>query len=315
MAQSPISALRSFKTLISFRDEVPAEGGSVHAVPKALAPEYPMLGLVGQAFPYRGSGPRYGKYTSLVLVAPCNMACPYCDVGGYEKDRNHFLPGWEMTQTTNIEAFVEAEVAAGRIIYISGGEPLYYPELATHVGKIVRAAGGYTVMATNASLGSRLIPLADTIDEFSISLKGSSWMAEQVSGVKGKIAFEAPRDNVLKLARTAARIEMVVVLFDGLTYTDIRDVYHPLIGRADIVLKEYRPKITRATADHDYRTTLVDAAAIGDLRPISEDLAREFHTKLIEDYPEHKDTFTLVLGGGRSQVVVKHNGEESFHGD
>src|SRR4051812_263950 len=178
---------------------------------QALKAEYPMLGLVRDAFPYRIPGPRFGHYGSLVMVAPCNMACPYCDVGGYAKDENHNLPGWKMISLSEIEEFVDQEVARGRIIYLTGGEPLMFPELGAHLGSRVREKGGYISVCTNATARNRLLELSKYVEGSGISLKGTAKTAEITAGVRGRLAFDLPHFNTLALLDVpGVAVELVV---------------------------------------------------------------------------------------------------------
>jgi pyruvate-formate lyase-activating enzyme len=278
----------------------------------ALRNEYPTLGLVREAFPYRIPGPRFGRYGSLVMVAPCNMACPYCDVGGYAKDRDHNLPGWRLSPVDEIEAFVEEEVAAGRLIYLTGGEPFMFPELIDHLGRRVRQLGGYSIVCTNATLGRRMQPATAHLDEFSVSLKGTPQIAEYTSGVRGRMAFSTPYRNALALLDSTATVEMVVVLFDGMDIDTVRRVYDPFVGRAHLTLKEYRPKSTRAQSDHSYHSELVDAAELGELRPLPEGHAEELFDQLNAAFPKYSQFFHLVMGGGGDQFVVSDGREHVF---
>jgi organic radical activating enzyme len=275
-----------------------------------LRDSYPMLGLVSSAFPYRIPGDRYGKYGSLVMVAPCNMACPYCDVGGYAKDERHYLPDWKEISLREIEDFVQAEVLAGRLIYFTGGEPLMFPELVVHLGKLVRHLGGYSIVCTNASLSGRIELVSPFVDEFSVSLKGTPRIAEAVSGLRGRTAFDVPHRNTLGIAELPNRLELVVVLFDGMEFDDVVDLYGPLFGRAHFAFKEYRHKATVAHTDHTYTSTLLDLGDDSAVRPMPRTRARELFQRLVDSFPRHADGFTLILGGGGQQTVVTANKEE-----
>lgn len=272
---------------------------------------YRMLGLVKDAFPYRTPGPHFGRYGSLVLVAPCNFACNYCDVGGYDKDEQNNLPGWSVIPTSEIESFVEEQVEHGSVIYFSGGEPLMFPELIFHLAKKVRQLGGYSVVCTNATYGQRMMALSSVVDEFSISLKGRPGLAEQISGVSGRLAFDLPYQNTFELMGLTAALEFVVVMFQGLTAADIDAIYHPFFGRAQIVLKEYRPKVTRANSDHTYSTELITGPG-GRTGPMPPDEMRRVFAELVRGAPEHAGSFRLVMGGGGDQVVVTPDREHRF---
>lgn len=275
--------------------------------------EYPMLGLVSAAFPYRLSGERFGKYASLVMVAPCNMACPYCDVGGYAKDRQHRLPGWRMMSLRSIEQFVDDEVAADRLVYLTGGEPLMFPELVSHLGRRVRALGGYTVVCTNATHTRRLLTVRRDVDEFSISLKGAPATAERVSGITGRLAFAVPHRNSLTLlAKGDNVLELVVVLFDDLTAEHISAIYGPFIGRAYITLKQFRPKVTRALDDHSYVTLLDEHVASDSAKPMSIERAYDVFERLKHAHAEHAGMISLVTGGGQEQRVYQGDEERLF---
>ncbi|MFI7068848.1 radical SAM protein [Micromonospora sediminicola] len=275
-----------------------------------LQPEYPMLGLVSEAFPYRIPGPNFGRYGSLVMVAPCNMACPYCDVGGYAKDKDHNLPGWRMMSVDEIMAFVDKEVDNGRVIYLTGGEPLMFPDLTMHIGQRVRERGGYSVVCTNASLGKRLKQVSPYVDEFSVSLKGTPEIGEAVSGVRGKLAFASPHRNSVALAELPNRLEFVVVLFDDLDFQETCEIYGQFFGRAHVTFKQYRPKVTRALEDYSYSTELLTPDEEAALKPMSVQRANELLDQIIAAYPQHAEFFTLVTGGGGDQTV--RNGNEEF---
>jgi pyruvate-formate lyase-activating enzyme len=278
----------------------------------AVKSEYPILGLVREAFPCRIPGPRFGVYGSLVMVAPCNMACPYCDVAGYAKDRHHNLPGWRMSPLDEIDAFVEEEVAAGRLIYLTGGEPFMFPELISYLGRRIRGLGGHSVVCTNATLGKRMMPATAYIDGFSVSLKGTPQIADYASGVDGRMAFATPYRNSLALLESDVTVEMVVVLFEEMDFDTVRRIYEPFIGRAHLTLKEYRPKLTRAQEDHSYHTDLVNAAELGKLRPLPADQAEKLFEELRSAFPEHSEYIHLVMGGGGEQVVVTNDREHVF---
>jgi pyruvate-formate lyase-activating enzyme len=277
-----------------------------------LRAQYAMLGLVSGAFPYRIPGERYGKYGSLVMVAPCNMACPYCDVGGYAKDREHRLPGWRMIDLPTIERFVDEEIDKDRVIYLTGGEPLMFPELVKHLGQRVRRRGGYSVVCTNATHTRRLRDVRDDVDEFSISLKGTAATADRISGISGPVAFAVPHRNSLMLAAGGNVLEFVVVLFDDLTFEDIHETYEPFIGRAFITLKQFRPKVTRALEDHTYLTLLDDAVAEGSARPMDLDRAHDIFKRLADRYPDHAEMMSLVTGGGQEQTIHTASGDQVF---
>ncbi|WP_315833462.1 radical SAM protein [Bradyrhizobium prioriisuperbiae] len=280
---------------------------------KSLKPEYPMLGLLRDAFPYRIPGPRFGRYASLVMVAPCNMACPYCDVGGYAKDDDHNLPGWSPISLREIEAFVDEEVDRGRIIYLTGGEPLMFPELVAHIGAKVRRRGGYTSVATNASARQRLRMVSPHVDEFSVSLKGTPQTAASTSGVTGRLAFDLPHQNTLGLLNTPGiTLELVVVLFDALTYENFCEIYRPFFGRAYLTLKQYRPKITTVHKEHSYTTVLLEDRAHAEVQPMSLDRAHDLFRRLVKSYPEHGAYFGLVTGGGGDQHVFRGDEEHFF---
>ncbi|WP_194890870.1 radical SAM protein [Catenulispora pinisilvae] len=247
-----------------------------------------------------------------MLVAPCNMACPYCDVGGYAKDSQHRLPGWSEMSTASIIDFVRDEVAEGSVIYLTGGEPLMFPELVVELGSEIRRLGGYSIVCTNASLSGRLEQVSPYVDEFSVSLKGNAGLGEAASGVTGKLAFEVPRRNTVGLADLPNAVEIVVVMFDGLTVDDIVEVYAPLFGRASFAFKEYRHKATVAHADHSYTSTPLQLADAAVVRPMPRDQIRTVYGQLCDRYPQFVESFTLVLGGGDSQVVVTSAGEELF---
>lgn len=272
---------------------------------------YHMLGLVQDAYPYRTPGPYFGRYSSLVLVAPCNLACGYCDVGGYEKDERNNLPGWCVIPTEEIVSFVDEQVARERVICFSGGEPLMFPELIFHLATRVRELGGYSIVCTNATYGQRMIALSHVVNEFSVSLKGRLGLAEQISGVSGRLAFELPYQNTLRLLEAAAALELVVVMFQGLTADDIIELYQPFIGRAQIVFKEYRPKVTRANADHTYTTELI-ARPEGETGPMPPQAMRQTFAEIVQRFPEHAATFRLVMGGGGDQLVVTPDDEHRF---
>ncbi|MEU1880042.1 radical SAM protein [Streptosporangium sp. NPDC020072] len=278
----------------------------------AVRDTYPMLGLISSAFPYRMPGPRFGVYGSLVMVAPCNMACSYCDVGGYAKDERHYLPGWNEMSLTTIRQFVRDEVSAGRIIYLTGGEPLMFPELVVTLGDEIRQMGGYSVVCTNASLSGRLEQVSPYIDEFSVSLKGNEKLGEAASGLKGKLAFQVPRRNMIALTGLPNTIEIVVVMFAGLAVEDIVDIYRPLFGRAAFVFKEYRHKATVAHEDHTYTSSLIDLPDEATVRPMPREEIRSVYEELCARHPEHAKDFALVLGGGGEQVVVTSTGEGVF---
>ena len=271
-----------------------------------------MLGTVRAAFPYRIPGPNFGRYGSLVMVAPCNMACSYCDVGGYDKDAQHRLPGWRTMSVAEMEQFVDEEVDAGRVIYLTGGEPLMFPELVVHLGTRVRERGGYSILCTNASFSARLDEVSACVDEFSVSLKGSAAMAERVSGLQGKMAFDVPYRNTLQLLDYPNTIELVVVLFDGLDVDTICALYEPFFGRAHITLKEFRPKVTRAQEDHSYRTELITDTSTLPVQPISVDDSHVILDELVLRYPQHAETFHLVTGGGGEQGVRSAAHERVF---
>jgi pyruvate-formate lyase-activating enzyme len=277
----------------------------------ALRPEYPMLGLVSEAFPYRVPGPRFGRYGSLVMVAPCNMACPYCDVGGYAKDKEHNLPGWRMISTSEIESFVDSEVADGRVVYFTGGEPLLFADLVAHLGQRVRDQGGYSVVCTNATMSRRLRQLSPHVDEFSVSLKGSPAIGARVAGVTGKLAFAVPYRNSGQLLDLPNLLELVVVLFDDLSVEDLRQIYEPFFARAYMTFKQYRPKVTTALDDHTYHTELLPNDR-SDLRPMSLDRAVQVFDALVAAYPQHASHFSLVTGGGRDQTVRTSHREYVF---
>lgn len=277
-----------------------------------LKSSYPMLGLVSKAFPYRMPGPYYGKYGSLVMVAPCNMACPYCDMGGYVKDSNMFLPGWRTITLQEIEEFVDEEIKNGRIIFITGGEPLIFPELVIHLGKRIRELNGYSVVCSNATLGDALEKVAPYVDEFSISLKGRSEYADVTSGITGKTAFEIPLRNSIKLLDSNCKLEMVIVLFDFLELETIVSIYKPFIGKAHLILKEYRQKTTLINDDHTYLTEMIADQESLPLQPMTREKMFALYHQLTSLYPEHSTLITLVAGGGGEQIIMNGDSEYLF---
>jgi hypothetical protein len=186
-----------------------------------------------------------------------------------------------------------------------------FPELIAHLATLVRALGGYSVVCTNATYGHRMEELSDLVDEYSISLKGTSATAEQISGVTGRLAFWLPYQNTLKIARRSNVLELVVVMFEELTADAIIDIYGPLFGRAEIVFKEYRPKVTKANFDHTYDTKLIVLSGDG-TGPMSPDKMRALFGELLRRVPEHAPTFRLVMGGGGDQLVATADREHRF---
>ncbi len=241
------------------------------------------------------------------------MACGYCDVGGYAKDSEHNLPGWHLLDLHEIEAFVDQEVADGHVIYLTGGEPLMFPELVRHLGLRVRERGGYVVVCTNASAKHRLIKSSAFVDEFSISLKGTPRTAEKISGVSGRLAFDLPYKNTASLlASGPCKVELVVVLFDSVSYDEFCGIYAPFFGKAHLTLKEYRPKVTTVDDDHSYKTVISPNLFTEGARPMSAEAARALYRRLVEEQPEIRGMISLVLGGGGDQTVLDDAGERLF---
>lgn len=263
---------------------------------------YPMLGLVSDAFPYRIEGERFGRYGSLVMVAPCNMACAYCDVGGYAKDSDNNLPNHREIETAEIEQFVCDETDRGNIIYFTGGEPLMFPDLMEHLARIVKERGGYSALCSNATYYSRMERVSPLVNEFSISLKGSRRSSKDVAGVPQRLAFDLPYRNSLRARALPNQLEMVIVLFEDLDLEQIDDIYGPFVGRAYLAFKEYRPKKTTTHEDHTYESVLV-AGLSDSVRPMPRAHMTKIFEGMVERHPKHASMFNLVTGGGGEQRV------------
>lgn len=273
-----------------------------------LRSEYPILGLIANVFPYRIPGANFGKYTSIVLLAPCNFACPYCDMGGYDKDEYNNLPGHRNASLDELESFVREQCALGRIIYFSGGEPTLFPELLVHLGKIVRSVEGSSVVATNASLWKWMSRISPYVDEFSVSLKGLPECAEMIAGAPPRLAFNVPHRNAVRMQALPNRLEFLVVLFDCMEPAEIAKFYAPFVGRVHITLKEFRSKVSVAKSDHTYQSTPLESLVHPGVSPMNRDRMVETFELLKAARPDQAASVTLVTGTG-GETTVLYGGE------
>ncbi len=137
----------------------------------------------------------------------CNLQCGHC----YSES------GPRATLALEVElagqAISDAAAVGYRVLSVSGGEPLLYPDLPALL-RLARQRGMATTMTTNGILlgGPKAGPVLDALDGVAISLDGPPEIHDRVRGRAG--AFEAVPRAAALLRERGLRFGFITTLTD-----------------------------------------------------------------------------------------------------
>ncbi|MCA8952695.1 MAG: 7-carboxy-7-deazaguanine synthase QueE [Planctomycetes bacterium] len=105
----------------------------------------------------QGEGRHVGRPTTFVRVATCPLRCLYCDTPNSYTAPGSVpvrLAGSELALPNPVAVDTLAELLAAarvpRLVSLTGGEPLVFPEFASVLGRLVRRLGGELMLETAA---------------------------------------------------------------------------------------------------------------------------------------------------------------------
>lgn len=115
---------------------------------------------------------REGRRMILLKVnTVCNLRCDYC---WYVINPSLHVPVREEMSTAEMDSMLqEMRVGVGDVVYLAGGEAVLRKDIAAICSRL-RSAGATTYLTTNGMLLERLLPLAEQIDGYVVSLDSAT---------------------------------------------------------------------------------------------------------------------------------------------
>lgn len=137
----------------------------------------------------------------------CNLQCAHCYSDSGPRTAQALEPDLV------VKAISDAALIGYRVLSVSGGEPLLYPDLPDLL-RVARRAGMARTMTTNGILlkGSRAKPVLDELDGVAISLDGPREVHDRIRGRVG--AFDAIPQAAALLRERGQRFGFITTLTD-----------------------------------------------------------------------------------------------------
>lgn len=173
---------------------------------------------------------------NILLTNGCNLRCKHCFLSAGEKSKKEIsVTEWE-------KVLSDFRKNGGKIVCISGGEPLMYKGFDSVV-KYAKQIGLEVKLNTNGILWTDelISDLAEYLDEIQISLDGYDDKTNSI--IRGVGFFDKTYDTIIKFAKKKVKVKVATTFDESLIENDnIKEEYKNLCrkieqdsGREDVI--------------------------------------------------------------------------------
>jgi 7-carboxy-7-deazaguanine synthase len=205
----------------------------------------------------QGEGPDLGRSTLFVRFGGCDLRCRWCDSPhtwrpaprcrletGRGSGAFRELPN--PLALEEVEAAARAlDVAAHRMVSLTGGEPLLQPEAALELARSLGALGPEVLLETHGLHAEALRRVLPALDVVSMDWKLASDVRRATDPEAGPpVAFHDEHAAFLAVARSARRVVVKVVVTTATQEAEIDEVVRRLArghAAATLVLQPVTP--------------------------------------------------------------------------